>query len=119
MAGTPDAKIVNLRDSVETTITGDGAREAFGLPLLDLSEGTGQFDFRVVRIGPGGISSDHAHPWEQANYVLAGRGTVTLDGELHVIGEDDFVYVPPNVRHVFANTDDGDLVLLAARGPRA
>lgn len=33
-------------------IEGDGARGVTGLPLLGLSEGTGQFDFRAVRIAP-------------------------------------------------------------------
>lgn len=112
------AKVVNIADSQPTEISGDGARGVTGLPLLDLSEGTGQFDIRGVRIGPGGISPDHVHAWVQANYVLSGSGRLDLDGVVHELGAGDFVYVPPNARHVFTNTGDEDFVVLAVRGPR-
>lgn len=116
--GTPSSKIVGLGSVEPQPIEADGARAVQGLPLLDLAEGTGQFDVRVVTIGPGGVSSDHSHPWEQANFVLGGEGTVWLGEESHEIRRDDFVYVAPNVRHVFENRGGSDLVLLAARGPR-
>jgi quercetin dioxygenase-like cupin family protein len=115
---TPQAKVVRLGDASPSEITGDGARGVVGLSLLELDEGTGAFDFRAVRIRAGGISSEHAHPWEQANFILAGRGVVELDGRAHDVAEDDFVYVPPDVRHVFRNTGTDDLVILAARGRR-
>ncbi|MEZ5102409.1 MAG: cupin domain-containing protein [Thermoleophilia bacterium] len=116
MAETP-AFTINLGDVVEHPISGDGAEETYGLPLLPLTQGTGAFDIRAVRIAAGGISADHAHAWEQANLVLEGEGTVTIDGEARPVKARDFVYVPPNAQHVFANTGQGDLVLLAVRGP--
>jgi quercetin dioxygenase-like cupin family protein len=118
MADGPRVKVVNLRDAPASAITVDGASGVVGLPLLELAEGTGQFDVRGVRIAPGGVSADHAHPWEQANYVLSGHGRVDIDGTGYDVGPDDFVYVPPNAQHVFTNTGDEQLVLLAARGPR-
>ena len=118
MVKRPQPKVTRLDEARPTPIEGDGASGVTGLPLLDMSEGTGQFDFRAVRIGPGGVSADHSHPWEQANYILSGTGRVELDGERHVVRANDFIYVPPDVRHVFTNEGDADLVLLAARGPR-
>ena len=115
---TSPAKIVNLRDSVPTPITNDGAQGTSGQPLLDLAEGNGKFDFRVVTVRPGGLSADHAHAWVQANLVLSGTGTVALGDEVYAVGPDDFVYVPPNVRHIFANTGAADLKLLSVLGPR-
>jgi quercetin dioxygenase-like cupin family protein len=115
---TPRAKVVRLEDSSPSEITADGATGVVGLPLLELQEGTGAFDFRAVRIRAGGVSAKHSHPWEQANFVLAGKGVVELDGEPHDVARDDFVYVPPDVLHVFRNTGADDLVILAARGPR-
>jgi quercetin dioxygenase-like cupin family protein len=114
----PSAKVLNLRDSAPAPIENDGARGTFGQPLLAPSEGTGQFDIRVVSVQPGGISADHAHAWEQANYILSGTGTIQLGDEIKPVGPDDFVYVPPNLRHVFVNTGDTDLVLLSTLGPR-
>lgn len=115
---TPGFKILNIADSPAAEITGDGAQGVTGLPLLGLSEGTGQFDVRGVRIAPGGISPDHVHAWVQANYVLSGAGSLALDGEPHPVRAGDFIYVPPNARHVFTNPGPDDLVLLAVRGPR-
>lgn len=90
-AGAPQAKVVRLSDAPAGEITADGARGVVGLPLLELEEGTGAFDFRAVRISAGGVSAEHEHPWEQANYVLAGRGVVELDGEPNDVARDDFV----------------------------
>lgn len=118
MGAQPKPKVIGLASAPATAIEGDGATAVTGLPLLDLSEGTGQFDFRAVRIGPGGMSADHSHSWEQANYILSGQGRVQLGDEQHSVAANDFVYVPPDVRHVFTNEGDTDLVLLAARGPR-
>lgn len=112
------AKILNIDAAPASAISGDGAVGVTGLPLLGLSEGTGQFDVRGVRIAPGGVSPDHVHDWVQANYVLSGTGTVALDGEVHQLRPGDFVYVPPNARHVFTATGAEELVLLAVRGPR-
>jgi mannose-6-phosphate isomerase-like protein (cupin superfamily) len=109
---------MNLSEAGEMPITSDGAREVIGLPLLELDEGTGAFDFRAVRIGPGGISADHSHSFEQANFILSGHGHVELGEQRFEISPNDFIYVPPNVRHVFVNAGEDDLVLLAARGPR-
>ena len=114
----PEPKVLNLNAAPTTALTGDGADLATGMELLDLEEGTGQFDFRAVRIEAGGISADHSHPHEQANYILSGQGRVELGDTSHNIGPNDFVYVPPGMRHVFANTGDDDLIVLAVRGPR-
>ena len=115
---TPPAKIVNLRDSAPAPITNDGAQGTSGRPLLDLAESNGSFDFRVVTVRPGGVSADHAHAWVQANYVLAGNGTIALGDEVRPVGPDDFIYVPAAVQHVFTNTGATDLTLLSVLGPR-
>ena len=115
---TPSAKIINLRNTVAAPLETDGARNAVTAPLLPQSEGAGAFDIRVVTLRPGGVSADHAHAWEQANYVLSGHGTITLGHEDHPVGPDDFVYVPPHIRHVFTNTGAAELVLLSTLGPR-
>lgn len=114
----PEPKVVNLRDSAPEPIPNDGAKGTFGQPLLTAGEGTGSFEVRMVRVQPGGVTPDHRHAWEQANYVLSGAGTILLGDELRTVGPDDFVYVPPMLRHVFTNTGGDDLLLLSTLGPR-
>lgn len=115
--GAPESKVVRLADAAGMPIEGDGAQGVTGYPLLELDDGTGAFDVRGVRIAPGGVSADHLHAWEQANYVLEGDGSVFLGDERHDIAAGDFVYVAPNIRHVF-HAGDAGLVLLATRGGR-
>ena len=113
----PRSRVVSLDSVAGDPIEIDGAQGVTGYPLLELADGTGAFDFRAVRIAPGGVSADHAHAWEQANYVLEGGGVVYVGDERHEIGAGDFVYVAPDVRHVF-HAGDAGLALLAARGGR-
>jgi quercetin dioxygenase-like cupin family protein len=110
------AKILNILDAAPFEISSGGASGVTGLPLLLLSEGTGEFDIRGVRVAPGGITPNHIHAWPQANYILTGYGTLALDEVVHDVRIGDFVYVPPNVKHVFTNTGEDDLVMLAVRG---
>lgn len=112
-------KVVHSALGAQSGIHADGAEGLTERTLLGLAEGAGHFDVRYIRLQPGGVSSDHAHPWEQANYVLEGRGTVELDTHPHAIAQHDFVYTPPNVRHRFVSEGDGELVLLAMRGPQS
>ncbi|MBM3676256.1 MAG: cupin domain-containing protein [Actinobacteria bacterium] len=114
----PEPRVLGASGVALEPIVGDGARYTFGQPLLAASDGAGGFDIRVVRIRPGGVSADHSHPWEQANYVLSGTGEVTLGEDRRTIGADDFVYVPPMLRHVFSNTGADDLVLFSTLGPK-
>jgi quercetin dioxygenase-like cupin family protein len=41
----------------------------------------------------------HAHPHEQAGYVVSGRIRLTLDGKTDELGPGDTYYAGPNVPH--------------------
>ena len=41
----------------------------------------------------------HAHPHEQAGYVVSGRIRLTLAGQIHELGPGDTYYAAPNVPH--------------------
>lgn len=116
---THGVKVVRATAGPASGIHADGAQGLTESPLLDIAEGPGNFDVRYIRLQPGGVSSDHAHRHEQANYILAGRGRVAIDGELQDVAAHDFVFTPGDVRHSFVNDGDEELVLLCVRGPRA
>ena len=75
--------------------------------------GAGDSETRIVRsvarfgevtIDPKGHCKDVSYPREeQIYYVLAGSGTLTYRGQKASIKKDDFMYLPPQVRHSMAN----------------
>ena len=48
---------------------------------------------------PGNEPFPHAHPHEQAAYIVDGRAEFTIDGKVHLLGPGDLVAVPPNAEH--------------------
>jgi quercetin dioxygenase-like cupin family protein len=85
--------------------------------LLRLSEDAPNFDVRHIIIQPGAKARTHAHSWEQANYVLSGKGEVEIDGQSAAIQDGDFVFIPSAANHTFQNlSGDAALILLCIQG---
>jgi mannose-6-phosphate isomerase-like protein (cupin superfamily) len=80
--------------------------------------GTKRVDFRISRYAPAAYVQEHVHAiQEQVYYVLEGYGVLTLDDEKHLMTANDYVYVPPGVRHSFTNTGTQGLVFLVITTP--
>ncbi|MDR7574166.1 MAG: cupin domain-containing protein [Armatimonadota bacterium] len=94
----------------------DGAEQIAERRLISLQHSGGHFDIRSIRIGVGGRSALHSHPWPQANYVISGHGRICLGDRELPVGPGDFVFVQGHVRHRFLNTSREELIFLAIRG---
>ena len=80
--------------------------------------GSSRVDFRISRYAPMAYVQEHQHQiQEQVYYVLEGEGLLTLDDESHLMRPNDYVYVPPGVRHSFTNTGLNGLVFLVITTP--
>ena len=80
--------------------------------------GSSRLDFRISRYAPAAYVGEHVHKvQEQVYYVLEGEGILTLDDERHLMRSNDYVYVPPGVRHSFTNTGVSGLVFLVITTP--
>jgi mannose-6-phosphate isomerase-like protein (cupin superfamily) len=80
--------------------------------------GTEKIDFRISRYAPAAFVEEHVHQiQEQVYYVLEGEGVLTTDDQKHLMRPNDYVYVPPGVRHSFANTGTNGLVFLVITTP--
>ena len=86
----------------------DGVVDTGKANVIGKPEGWQDHTLRVFRIGPGGNTPHHQHDWEHINYVIKGRGKLTIAGETHEISEKDFAFVPPNTMHQFENPYDED-----------
>jgi quercetin dioxygenase-like cupin family protein len=82
------------------------------------NSGSSRIDFRISRYAPNAYVQEHVHRiQEQIYYVLEGEGILTLNEERHLMRPHDYVYVPPGVRHSFANTGLNGLVFLVVTTP--
>ena len=82
------------------------------------NSGSKLIDFRISRYAPRAYVQEHVHKvQEQIYYVLEGEGLLTLNESSHLMRPHDCVYVPPGVRHSFANTGLAGLVFLVMTTP--
>lgn len=63
-----------------------------------------------VRFAAGSVVDAHAHPHEQASYVVSGKLVLTMDGREEVLGPGDTFYAGPNVSHGVKFLEDSVVV---------
>lgn len=72
------------------------------------------FSGHVLGFLPGQILPIHVHAHEHEVFdVIAGYGTMYLDGEAVLVGPGSVIVVPPDVRHGFENTSAGRWLIRA------
>ena len=78
------------------------------IKLVNPSLGTEKVDVHLNRLVPGGPRGKvHHHRNADNVYIVKrGEGTLTVDGETHIIRENDVVYIPAGVVHSLANLSD-------------
>ncbi|GAB3384433.1 cupin domain-containing protein [Amycolatopsis echigonensis] len=65
------------------------------------SADTGGYELFEIDAPRGPAVPPHADPWTKGFYVLYGRLTVCLDGELHDLGPGSFVHIPAGTANTF------------------
>ena len=80
--------------------------------------GAKRVDFRISCYQPMAYVQEHVHQvQEQVYYVTEGEGLLTLDDKKVLMRKDDYVFVPPGVRHSFTNQGTGPLVFFVVTTP--
>lgn len=70
-------------------------------------------DVGLLLYKPGQTTPDHKHSnIDEVFYVVSGRGTITINGEVVEISSEDIIFSPCNEQHGFENTSDENLVVL-------
>jgi quercetin dioxygenase-like cupin family protein len=100
-------------DQVELEpVYAEGAEGAQIRWLIAQKDGAPNFAMRMFEVAPGGHTPYHQHDWEHELYCLAGKGAlITERGEI-AFGENDVMYVDPNMMHAFKNTGETTLKFL-------
>ena len=80
--------------------------------------GSRRIDFRISCYQPMAHVQEHVHQvQEQVYHVLEGEGLLTLDDRRVLMRRNDYVFVPPGVRHSFTNNGLVPLVFLVVTTP--
>ncbi len=89
-------------------VTMKGADGVMKSNVIGSPEGWRSHTLRVFRIEPDGFTPHHQHDWEHVNFVIKGKGQLTIGNETQELSEKDFAFVPPNTMHQFRNPYDQD-----------
>ncbi len=109
-------KIIRPDDVAETDMeAGRGTQ----VPLIGGGLGTDTIDLHINRLRPGGARGRvHRHTRSDNVYIVRrGEGTLTIEGETHVIRADDVVFIPAGTRHSLSNLSDQPLELFEIYSP--
>ena len=69
--------------------------------ILDEGE---QFKVKRLTVNPGHSTSLQYHRYRSERWIVVqGVATVTLGSQLHVIGENEWIHIPQNEKHLLAN----------------
>lgn len=80
--------------------------------------GTAKLDVRISHYQPMAHVEKHVHAvQEQVYYVLSGQGTLVADGQEHLLGVHDYVWIPPGVHHSLTACGIEPLIFLVISGP--
>jgi quercetin dioxygenase-like cupin family protein len=99
----PVGKIDELAPQV---VTGEGVAAVVKRVPLSPAEGWEGYVMRVFDVAPGGHTPRHTHGWPHINYVVAGSGSLHIDGVDHAVGAGSYALVPAGATHQFANVGD-------------
>ena len=96
--------------------SGQGVTREFG--ISQSSAGSRHLSMAYGVVPAGASSTRHAHPFETAVFVIAGRARAYFgltDEEWVDVGEGDFLYIPADLPHSTANIGDTPVRYVLAR----
>jgi mannose-6-phosphate isomerase-like protein (cupin superfamily) len=98
-------KIMHLEECAATPMERGRGEQ---IKLINPGLGTEKLDVHLNRLVAGGPRGKrHRHTKADNVYIVKrGEGTLTVEGETHVIRENDVVYIPAGVTHSLSNLSD-------------
>ena len=66
----------------------------------------------VVRLKKDESLEPHRHAQPETYFTLSGRGTVTIEGEVHAVEPGRMLFIPGNAQHQITNVFDEELTIL-------
>jgi quercetin dioxygenase-like cupin family protein len=95
--------VIEDRDIKFKDVVMDGVRGVRKANVVGAKEGWKDSTLRIFRLEAGGCTPHHQHDWEHVNYIMGGRGVLTIGDESREVSEGDFAFIPSNTVHQFRN----------------
>lgn len=100
-------------DDLVAGVKGASYRPAFGIGDSQAKQLKGMARYGELTVAPDGASAIVSYPAEeQIYYILEGAGTLIYEDQKAPVKKDDFMYLPPGVKHGMANTSAQPVRLL-------
>jgi len=99
--------IRNIDEVKPAPIDMPGAERVSMAMMVGREHGAPNFSLRQFQVEPGGCSPRHSHDYEHEVFIIAGGGTVLLEGAERPIRPGDVIFVPPDQEHQFRSGDQG------------
>jgi quercetin dioxygenase-like cupin family protein len=93
-------EVVRTASDVEAVDVAAGTATTIRV-LLSAGDGAPHFAMRRFTMGAGGGMPLHTNTVEHEQYVLRGRGRVTIGDTVHEVGADDVLCIPAGVPHSY------------------
>jgi quercetin dioxygenase-like cupin family protein len=91
--------------------------KAKAIPLIHKGMGAESAYMGLLEMEAGTKVPVHRDPTEEYIYVLAGGGTVTIDGEAHIAYQGDAIFMPANAEVSFVSSEKGETHVLQVFAP--
>jgi len=98
-------KVVNYRDVPNKKFWETGAKRVRVRWLISEEDGAKNFALRLFEVEPNGQTALHSHDHEHGVFVLGGKGLVVCDGSEKEVEQGHAIYIPPNSKHCFKNSE--------------
>jgi len=93
--------IRNIDSTPLTPVKMDGVQGATMAVMVGRADGAPNFSLRQFKVEPGGFTPFHSHDYEHEVFIVAGGGTIFLEGAERPIRSGDVIYVPADQQHQF------------------
>lgn len=64
------------------------------------------FEVHIQEGQRGGGPPPHHHPWDEAFFVLEGQVSLSLAGEVHLLGPGSYAHMPAGTVHAYENVSE-------------
>ena len=98
--------------------TGPHARGLSEARYVGPDDGAVHLEATLASLGPGGRITGHLHPFEEAFFILSGRGYVAIADTRYAVREGDYGFAPIAHPHAWNNPFDEPLRWLRIRSPQ-
>lgn len=100
---------VNTLEKVEKKkVQTHGAQNVSKQRVIGPEHGWDGWVMRVFTIEKEGYTPKHAHPWPHINYIIGGKGVLSLGSARHNVQKGSVAYIPEGIEHQFINEGDSE-----------